>query len=453
MGQRVSRREKAERGGECVDGVNPRTTLTPTDHTAELHPRPDETPVGTGEGGGQERKERGGDESKKKRQKKRRFRRFASFFCCLSRPKSTKAQGEQVEQAEENQGTDGTPSRSCTDDQTSLQDVTCSVEDNDHQEAPSSASEPAPTAEDQQMEDVQPQDQDSPDSPSADDSPSHLLRHLDCDKITRDKDPICWTYAIGEKLGEGGCGSVFAGTRVEDGLQVAVKFTEKGEDEPYLSLTDHPSPVPAEVALTVMANQGPRCRHIIELLDWQDNPDHYIMVLERPSPCMDMHDYFEHHGDLFTEALVCHFMRQAIEAAVVCCSRGVFHRDIKMSNLLVNTETMEVKLIDFGVGDLLKSSPYIFFSGTANFCPPEYFTKGEYHGKQATVWSLGVLLFNMMTNRYPYSSDTKLMDAGVWTEPDFSDDCCRFIRGCLKSNPEQRVHLEEMLSHDWFKVM
>ncbi|KAL0161755.1 hypothetical protein M9458_045480, partial [Cirrhinus mrigala] len=121
-------------------------------------------------------------------------------------------------------------------------------------------------------------------------------------------------------------------------------------------------PVPAEVALTVMANQGPRCRHIIQLLDWQDNHDHYIMVLERPSPCMDMHDFFEHHGDLFTEALVRHLMRQAIEAAVVCCSRGVFHRDIKMSNLLVNTETMEVKLIDFGVGDLLKSSPYIFFS-------------------------------------------------------------------------------------------
>ncbi|KAK2898850.1 hypothetical protein Q8A67_010268 [Cirrhinus molitorella] len=116
MGQRSSRREKDERGVECVDGVNPRTKLTPTDHTAELHPRPDETPVGIGEGGGQQRKEKGGDKTKKKRQKKRRFRRFASFFCCLSRPKSTKAEGEQVEQSEEDQGTDGTPPRSCTDD-------------------------------------------------------------------------------------------------------------------------------------------------------------------------------------------------------------------------------------------------------------------------------------------------------------------------------------------------
>ncbi|KAL1263938.1 hypothetical protein QQF64_004293 [Cirrhinus molitorella] len=453
MGQRSSRKEKAERGVECVDGVNPRTTLAPTDHTAELHPRPDETPVGIGEGGGQERKEKRGGKTKKKRQKKRRFKRFASFFCCLSRPKSTTAKGEQVEQSEEeDQGTDGTPPRSCSDDQTSLQDIVCSV-DSDCQEAPSSAPEVPSTAEDQQTEGDLPQDQCSPVSPSANESPSHLLRQLDCDKITGNEDPICWTYAIGEKLGEGGCGSVYAGTRVEDGLQVGMKFTEKDENEPYLSLPDHPSPVPAEVALTVMANQGPRCHHIIELLDWQDEPDHYIMVLERPSPCMDMHDFWEQHGDLFSEALVRHFMQQVIEAAVVCCSRGVFHRDIKMAYLLVNTETMEVKLIDFGVGDLLKSSPYIIFSGTANYCPPEYFAKGEYHGKQATVWSLGVLLFTMMANRYPYSSDIKLMDADVYTEPGFSDECCRFIRGCLRSNPEQRVHLEEMLSHDWFKVM
>ncbi|KAL1261499.1 hypothetical protein QQF64_006764 [Cirrhinus molitorella] len=115
MGQRVSRGEKVEGGGECVDYVHPRTTLTPTDHTAELHPRPAETPVGIAEGSGQETKERGGDKTKKKKQKKRRFRRFFSFFCCLSRPRSTKAEGEQVEQSEEDQDTDRTPSRSCTD--------------------------------------------------------------------------------------------------------------------------------------------------------------------------------------------------------------------------------------------------------------------------------------------------------------------------------------------------
>lgn len=54
---------------------------------------------------------------------------------------------------------------------------------------------------------------------------------------------------------------------------------------------------------------------------------------------------------------------ELIDAAAVCCSRAVFHRDIKMPNLLVNTETLEVKLIDFGCGDPLKSSSYNTYSG------------------------------------------------------------------------------------------
>ncbi len=64
------------------------------------HPRPDETPVAVGEG------ERGQEKTKKKRQKKRFWMWFASLFTCFSRPKSTKAQGEQV--------TDEDPSRMCT---------------------------------------------------------------------------------------------------------------------------------------------------------------------------------------------------------------------------------------------------------------------------------------------------------------------------------------------------
>ncbi|XP_051734848.1 serine/threonine-protein kinase pim-2-like [Ctenopharyngodon idella] len=452
MGQRLSRKEKSEGGEECVHGVNPRTALTLTDHKAEHHPRPDETPVGTGEGGGQERKERGGEQTKKKRQKKRRFRKFASFFTCLSRPKSTEAQSEQVEQGEVDQDTDEPPSRRCTDDQASLQDVICTVKDNDHQEPPSSSPEVSPAAEDQQVEDVQPQDQDSPASLSVGESPPHLLRQLDCDKIMRIEDHICWKYTIGKKMGEGGFGSVFEGVRCKDGLVVAMKFTAKTENEPYISLPDHPRPVPLEVALTVLANQGPSCPHIVKLLDWQDHPNQTIMVLERPIPCMDMHSFWEHHGGLFSEELARHLMQQVIDAAAVCCSRGVFHRDIKMPNLLVNTETLEVKLIDFGCGDLLRSSPYLTYSGTARYCPPEYFKKGEYHAKQATVWSLGVLLFAMITSLYPDSSDINLIDADIWFQPGFSDECCRFIRGCLKSEPEERLHLEEMLFHDWFKV-
>lgn len=55
------------------------------------------------------------------------------------------------------------------------------------------------------------------------------------------------------------------------------------------------------------------------------------------------------------------------------------------------------------------------------YCPPEYFEKGEYHGKEATVWSLGVLLFAMITSLFPDSSNISLMNADVWFQPGFSD--------------------------------
>ncbi|KAK2867475.1 hypothetical protein Q8A67_025592 [Cirrhinus molitorella] len=113
MGQRVSRRKNVEEGGggECVNKVNPCTPVTPTDHKAGNHPRLDETPVDIGEGGGGQEK---GREKKKKRLKKKRFRRFASLFCCFSRPKSTRAQDEPVEQGEVDQDAEAGPSRRCS---------------------------------------------------------------------------------------------------------------------------------------------------------------------------------------------------------------------------------------------------------------------------------------------------------------------------------------------------
>lgn len=108
MGQRHSRREKVEGGVECLDGAHRRPALTPTDHTAELHPRFDETPVVVIEGG---RKEKGGKITKKKRPKRRSFKSLASFFSCLSPSKSTRAQ---VEQGEVDQDA-GTPSRKSTE--------------------------------------------------------------------------------------------------------------------------------------------------------------------------------------------------------------------------------------------------------------------------------------------------------------------------------------------------
>ncbi|KAL0164918.1 hypothetical protein M9458_040671, partial [Cirrhinus mrigala] len=116
------------------------------------------------------------------------------------------------------------------------------------------------------------------------------------------------------------------------------------------------------IGLTLMANMGSSVPQIIKLLEWQDDPYHYIMVLERPMPSMSMFHFVKLRRRL-NEKMAQHVMCQVIHAANICCERGVFHRDIKLENLLVNPDTLEVKLIDFGCGMLMKDSAYATFNG------------------------------------------------------------------------------------------
>ncbi|CAM4595273.1 unnamed protein product [Leuciscus chuanchicus] len=227
-------------------------------------------------------------------------------------------------------------------------------------------------------------------------------------------------YEIGKMLGKGGFGAVYEGTRLEDGLEVAIKFAKKNRNTRRINIPGHPT-LPLEVGLLILVSQDAKVPHIIEMLEWQEQIDQYIMVLERLSPCQDLGNYVHRFGGTLAEDLAWLVMWQATYAADMCCRRGVFHRDIKLNNLLINSETLEVKLIDFGCGDLMRESGYDVFCGTRKYFPPEYKMEGRYHGKPATVWSLGVLLFVMVCGHYPETNDLLAIGRGKWFQPGLSD--------------------------------
>ncbi|RXN02305.1 serine threonine- kinase pim-2-like protein [Labeo rohita] len=168
----------------------------------------------------------------------------------------------------------------------------------------------------------------SPPAPVLDTSVSPASANSSIVDLTTEDD-ILSRYEIGRKLGEGGFGSVCEGKRLEDGLEVAVKIARKPENMKYINISGHPTSLPAEVALLILVNREPKAPEIIQLLEWEDQPEYYIMVLERPSPCEDLLSFVKRHGGILKEETARVIMAQAAMAAYICCERGVFHRDIK----------------------------------------------------------------------------------------------------------------------------
>ncbi|XP_026069795.1 serine/threonine-protein kinase pim-1-like [Carassius auratus] len=266
-------------------------------------------------------------------------------------------------------------------------------------------------------------------------------------------DYIFSRYTVGDQLGKGGFGVVYEGTRLQDNLKVALKYVTKTQNTTCIFIPDHPHPLPKEIALTILANKGPSVPQIIKLLDWTDHPDHFVMVLECPSPCENLVDFKRRHGGSLDEETTRQIMWQAAHAANMCHIRRVFHRDVKLENILVNRETSEVRLIDFGCGDILRRSPYRSYCGTAVYSPPEYHSRGKYYGGPATVWSLGMVMFELLCGRLPSDYDLFLLHYKRWSKPGLSKECCDLLRALLHEKPSRRLGLGQIIFHKWFKVV
>ncbi|KAA0725584.1 Serine/threonine-protein kinase pim-2 [Triplophysa tibetana] len=258
-------------------------------------------------------------------------------------------------------------------------------------------------------------------------------------------------YEIGNELGQGGFGTVYEGTRLSDGLKVAVKYVVKDENIDYISIPDYDEPIPREVALLTLASKG-NAPEIIQLLDWEDFEKNYIMVLERFTPCADLSRFLSDAGNQIDEKTARVIMLQAAKTAYMCCKRGVFHRDIKLENFLINTDTLQIKLIDFGCGDFLKMSAYTECMGTVEYFGPEYFETGKYYAKSTTVYSLGVLLFTLMCGRFPDTIDKLQMKKKSWSIYGFSKECLSLVEACMRENLKERIPLREICRHEWFKI-
>merc|ERR1712073_209725 len=239
-------------------------------------------------------------------------------------------------------------------------------------------------------------------------------------------------YILKKLLGKGGFGRVFSAVRICDGLEVAVK--EVLEDSRYQNDNKTKTDIPSEVALM---QQVENIEGVIKILDYIDDTECYYIVMEKINS-----------KDLFGEI---------VQTVIKCRDSGVLHRDIKDENILVDLKSFNIKLIDFGSGcehNHQEEPDKVFkeFRGTRVYSPPEWIRDGEYQADKLTVWSLGILLYDMLCGDIPYTTDQEICSGKlIWpAQVSLSQSARDLIARCLTVEPSKRITLDSVLSHSFF---
>merc|ERR1711899_319661 len=251
-------------------------------------------------------------------------------------------------------------------------------------------------------------------------------------------------YTVKEQLGKGGFGVVYSAERRSDGMEVAVK--EGSKDEKVMMGEDN---IPLEVGLMQQLQDVPG---VIKLLDCFEMNHCYFIVMER-FHCKDLFDFISEQGPL-PETLAKDLFKQILQTIMGCHKRGIMHRDIKDENILIDLKTLKTKVIDFGSGDYIEDKVYHRFQGTRVYSPPEWIDSRAYQPEGLTVWSLGILLYDMVCGDVPFETDAQISRAHLTWFPQLklSEEVKSLISGCLKVDTSERLTLAEIAAHPWLCI-
>jgi len=155
--------------------------------------------------------------------------------------------------------------------------------------------------------------------------------------------------------------------------------------------------------------------------------------------------------------------RQIVKAVQYIHQQKLAHRDLKMENIIMN-DNGRIKVIDFGLCSRIEEGKLCDkWCGSQDYCCPEILQKKPYNGYACDVWSLGVVLYILLYAELPFGFKTRVkailrgqqhpaVNFADKRNPNaVSDEAKDLISGMLQVESENRITVEQVLRHSWFR--
>ncbi|XP_043931557.1 serine/threonine-protein kinase MARK2 isoform X7 [Protopterus annectens] len=262
-----------------------------------------------------------------------------------------------------------------------------------------------------------------------------------------DEQPHVGNYRLLKTIGKGNFAKVKLARHVLTGKEVAVKIIDKTQLN-----SSSLQKLFREVRIMKLLNHP----NIVKLFEVIETDKTLYLVMEYASGG-EVFDYLVAHGRMKEKEARGRF-RQIVSAVQYCHQKHIVHRDLKAENLLLDGD-MNIKIADFGFSnEFTLGNKLDTFCGSPPYAAPELFQGKKYDGPEVDVWSLGVILYTLVSGSLPFDGQNlkelrERVLRGKYRIPFYmSTDCENLLKKFLILNPAKRGSLEQIMKDRWMNV-
>lgn len=162
-------------------------------------------------------------------------------------------------------------------------------------------------------------------------------------------------------------------------------------------------------------------------------------------------------GSPIEETMARYYFKQLYEGLIYLNNNKIIHRDIKPKNLLLKSNSKEIKIADFGLAKIYSGLTRInTVCGSPLYMAPEILGEKSY-SHTADIWSLGLILYELIYGYNPYKKcndmdelkDEMLKKEITYPKIKMSNECEDILKKLLDKNESTRIKLHEINNHPW----